>query len=107
VALWGKLDRGAVATGQQWADLAVEGTSDAAERVALRGAAWEAVLKGESRESAVSRVGSFERGRLPHGRWVRFNPSRIWHELATGGVRVEQVGVNPLWRAVAATGVGG
>jgi len=43
--------------------------------------------------------------RLPRDRPTYLVPSDVGHRLTTKGVRVDQVGVNPPWRAVAAVGV--
>jgi hypothetical protein len=94
-----------------------EGTLGAVDCVTFRGVAWKAALKGSSRVSAAGRVGRVPRKgssgpapkgagetELPHGRSAPIVPSGVGHLLATRGVRVDQVGVNPQWRAVAAWG---
>jgi hypothetical protein len=73
----------------------VEGTPGAVEPVFFRERAGETALHGKPRGSVGSQVGGFERGRIPHGRQTWTFPSFVWHLLATGGVRVDLVGVNP------------
>jgi hypothetical protein len=55
--------------------------------------------------SSRARVERHRGDRLPRGRSAPFVPSGVGHLFTTRGVRVDQVGVNPQWRAVAAVGV--
>jgi hypothetical protein len=94
-----------------------EGTLGAVDCITFRGVVWKAALKGRSRASAAGRVSRVPRrlfgarieryrgDRLPRGRSAPFVPSGVGHLFTTRGVRVDQVGVNPQWRAVAAVGV--
>lgn len=76
---------------------------DACPFVRARGGrpSWQVVLRhGEPGKPIRQRDRATARSR---GAAV---PSGAWHGLATEGARVEQVGVNPLRRAVVAAGVG-
>jgi hypothetical protein len=85
----------------------VEGTPGAAERVPFREGTGEAALVGTELPWPLrTSVSSFERGRNRTVVLLGVVPVTSGHELATGGVRVNQVGVNPLRRAVVVVGVG-
>jgi hypothetical protein len=84
--------------------LVVEGTSGFAGSNRFREQLWMAALQDESHFGAAHPASSF----VPTYRTVATQswfPGFVRHELATRGVRVEQVGVKPSWRAVVAVGV--
>jgi hypothetical protein len=79
----------------------VEGTSGAADQTTFREDVWEATLRYIMRQCDVP--GELIRKRPTHrtvAQSQRF-PDDTGHQLATGGVRVKQVGVKPPRRAVA------
>jgi hypothetical protein len=79
----------------------VEGTSGAADQTTFREDVWEATLRYIMRQCDVP--GGLIRKRPTHrtvAQRQRF-PDDTGHQLATGGVRVKQVGVKPPRRAVA------
>jgi hypothetical protein len=82
----------------------VEGTSSAVEPVSFRERAGETALQGRSGESSACLVDRFERGRFRTTAECHSLPGGVRHRFMTRGVRVKQVGVNPLGRAVVPTG---
>lgn len=68
--------------------------------------AWVSPVSRVPRQGLREGLRPSARGdRLPRDRPTYLVPSDVGHRLTTRGVRVDQVGVNPPWRAVAAVGV--
>jgi len=74
----------------------VEGTSGAVEPGSFRERPGETALQSKPGESPVSPVDRFERGRIRMPAGHHTLPSDVQHRFMTRGVRVKQVGVNPL-----------
>jgi len=74
----------------------VESTSGAAAWVFFREKAWEAALKGDAHFGAGNRGELVRKRPAPRGRLATRTSTWRWHQPVTGGVWVDQVGVNPL-----------
>jgi hypothetical protein len=74
----------------------VEGTSGAVKPGRFREQTGETALQGKPSESSASPVDRFERGRIRMAAGHHALPGGVQHRFMTGGVRVKQVGVNPL-----------
>jgi hypothetical protein len=74
----------------------VKGTPGAVDPADFRERAGETALVGKPSESLASPVNRFARGRFRMAAGRHLLPDDVQHRFMTGGVRVKQVGVNPL-----------